>query len=424
MRKAKPVRTIFHVDLDAFFVAVERSRDPSLAGKPVVVGGAGPRGVVSAASYEVREFGVHSAMPMSTARHLAPHAIFISPNHGQYGVVSRKFMDILRDFSPLVEPVSVDEAYLDMTGMERIFGPPAESASSIKRRVNDELSIVASIGIGHNRLVAKVASGESKPDGLLLIQPQDAAGFFAPLLIRKLPGIGPKAADRLHSLGIESLGQLAETPIGVLRRAVGERQAAHLRRRATGEGGALLSDRQDAKSVSAETTFDYDVSDRSRLDSVILTLSEKVGRRLRRARRQARVVAIKLRYDDFETVNRQRTLASGIDGDTTIYESARTLLNTALRERNRPVRLVGVAVSGLNEREGQLALMEDVAEPDDSAVSGAIDRIRERYGDEAIARGRVAARSSPRSDEPKDVKADSGRRGQGPSATKRRASIK
>ena len=281
------MRTIFHVDLDAFFVAVERSLDPALIGKPVVVGGAGPRGVVSAASYEVREFGVRSAMPMSTARRLAPHAIYISPNHRHYGAVSRKFMAILRDFSPLVEPISVDEAYLDMTGMERIFGPAAESAMSIKRRVSDELSIVASIGVGHNRLVAKVASGESKPDGLLIIQPENAAGFFAPLPIRKLPGIGPKAADRLHGLGIEKLGQLADTPIGVLRRAVGERQAAHLRRRATGEGGDLLSDRQDAKSVSAETTFDYDVSDRTRLDSTTLALSEKVGRRLRRAERQA-----------------------------------------------------------------------------------------------------------------------------------------
>ncbi len=385
-----PERTIFHVDLDAFFVAVERSRDPSLVGKPVVVGGAGPRGVVSAASYEVREFGVRSAMPMSTARRLAPRAVYISPKHRQYGVVSRQFMAILRDFSPLVEPMSVDEAYMDMTGMERIYGPPAKSATSIKRRVSEELSLIASIGVGHNRLVAKVASGESKPDGLLIIRPEDAAGFFAPLPIRKLPGIGPKAADRLHALGIETLGQLANTPTGVLRRAVGERMGAHLKRRAAGEGGDLLAGRQDAKSISAETTFDYDVSDRARLRAVTLSLSEKVGRRLRKAERHARVIAIKLRYDDFVTVNRQRSMAAGIDGDTTIYQTARALLNAALRERNRPVRLIGVGVSGLNEREGQLTLMDEVSEPDDSAVSGAIDKIRERYGDEAIARGRVS----------------------------------
>ena len=387
-----PERTIFHVDLDAFYVAVERSRDPSLVGKPVVVGGTGPRGVVSAASYEVREFGVRSAMPMSTARRLAPHAIYISPRHRQYGVVSRQFMAVLRDFSPLVEPMSVDEAYMDMTGMERIYGPPSESATSIKRRVSEELSLVASIGVGHNRLVAKVASDESKPDGLLIIRPENAAEFFAPLPIRKLPGIGPKAADRLHGLGIETLGQLSNTPTGVLRRAVGDRMAAHLKRRAAGEGGDLLGGRQDAKSISAETTFDYDVSDRTRLESVTLTLSERVGRRLRTARRHARVIAIKLRYDDFVTVNRQRSLPSGIDGDTTIYETAWALLNAALRERNRPVRLIGVGLSGLNEREGQLTLMDEVSEPDDSAVSGAIDKIRERYGDQAIARGRVSTR--------------------------------
>ena len=399
-----PVRTIFHVDLDAFFVAVERSRDPTLVGKPVVVGGAGPRGVVSAASYEVREFGVRSAMPMSTARRLAPHAIYISPNHRQYSTVSREFMAVLRDFSPLVEPVSVDEAYVDMTGMERIYGPPAESAMSIKRRVKEELSLTASIGVGHNRLVAKVASDESKPDGLLIIQHEDAAGFFAPLPIRKLPGIGPKAADRLHALGIETLGQLADTPTGVLRRAVGERMATHLKRRAAGEGGQQLAGRQDAKSISAETTFDYDVSDRARLDSVTLTLSERVGSRLRRAGRHARVIAIKLRYDDFVTVNRQRSLPSGIDGDTTIYQSARALLKAALRERNRPVRLIGVGVSGLNEREGQLALMDEVSEPDDSAVSGAIDKIRERYGEEAIARGRVTPGGSPRAAGPRGTR--------------------
>ena len=389
------VRTIFHVDLDAFFVAVERSLDPSLVGKPVVVGGLGPRGVVSAASYEVRRFGVRSAMPMSTARRLAPHAVFISPRHRQYGPVSREFMAILREFSPLVEPVSVDEAYLDMTGMERMYGPPAESAKSIKRRVRDELALIASIGVGHNRLVAKVASDESKPDGLLIIQPEEAARFFAPLPIRKLPGIGPKASDRLHALRIETLGQLAATPTGVLRRAVGERMAAHLKRRATGEGGDQLGGRQDAKSISSETTFDYDVSDRARLHSVTLGLSEKVGRRLRNTERQARVVAIKLRYDDFATVNRQRSLATGVDGDTKIYETARALLNAALRERNRPVRLIGVGVSGLQEREGQLSLMEEATGPDDSAVSGAIDKIRQRYGDEAIARGRAGRAVRP-----------------------------
>ena len=384
------MRTIFHVDLDAFFVAVERTLDPSLVGKPVVVGGLGPRGVVSAASYEVRKYGVHSALPMSTARRLAPHAVFMKPTYGVYGKASKRFMDILRDFSPYVTPVSVDEAYVDMTGSERLFGPPAESAMAIKRRVRDEVSVVASIGVGPNRLVAKVASDESKPDGLLIISQEEAASFFAPLAVRKLPGIGPRAADRLNSLGIKTLGQLAEAPIGMLSRALGERHAAQLKRRALGEASSKMSEREEAKSISAETTFDQDVTDFVRLESVALSLTEKVGRRLRKAKRKARVVGLKLRYEDFTTVSRQSTLSPPVDGDSSIHEAARSLLEGALRQRRDPVRLIGVGVSGLVDHETQLAMLEYEATPNDSAVSSAIDAIRERFGNDAIARGRLA----------------------------------
>ena len=384
-------RTIFHVDLDAFFVAVERLLDPSLVGKPVVVGGMGPRGVVSAASYEVRKFGVHSALPMSTARRLAPRAIFMSPTHGVYGKVSRRFKSILEDFSPDVHSASIDEAYLDMTGCERLLGPPFESASAIKRRVRDELSVVASVGVGPNDVVAKVASEESKPDGLLIVRGSDAAEFFAPLAVSKLPGIGPKATERLRALGIGTLGELARAPLGVLVRSFGQRHAEYLRRRAAGEGSSTRSVREAAKSISSERTFDYDVLDRDRLDAVALSLSEKVGRRLRRAERKARVVVLKLRYGDFTTVSRRCTLSPAVDGDLAIHGAASGLLWEVLRERLDPVRLIGVAVSGLVERETQLSMLGDSSGLEDSAVSVAIDAIRERYGDGAIVRGRLAS---------------------------------
>lgn len=393
-------RVIFHIDLDAFFVAVERSRDPSLAGKPVIVGGLGNRGVVSTASYEARKFGVHSAMPMSQARRLCPQAIYLAPQFDAYLKVSRQFRDIIGAFSPVVEQNSIDEAYLDMTGAERLFGPPQEAARKIKQRVRDEASVASTIGIASSKLVAKVATNEAKPDGLLLVPPGTEEAFFAPLAVRKLPGLGAKSEEAVKRLGIQTLGELAACPEVRLRREFGPHAARWLRARAAGKDDTPIVTDWEAKSISNETTFENDVSDLQELLATLLGLSEKVGSRLRQSGNKARTVQVRLRYSDFSTVTRQCTLHMPVNGDSAIYDQARELVRAALEQRRSPVRLIGVGVAGFDGEGGatQLAMPEAApADADDSRVSTAVDAIRERFGDDAIRRAAAspACRSAP-----------------------------
>ncbi len=227
-------RTIFHVDIDAFFAAAERSVDPDLIGKPLIIGGKGARGVVACASYEVRPYGIRSAMPMSRALRLLPNALVISPTHGLYSKISKAFMGILRDYTPDVQVMSVDEAYMDMTGTEALYGPPEKVAHDIKKRISEELKLTASIGIAPSRLVAKIASDERKPDGMFTVPIGDEAAYLAPMPVRKLPGIGPRAAEKLGRLGIRTLGELAAFPEAHLRREMGN-QSARLIERANGD---------------------------------------------------------------------------------------------------------------------------------------------------------------------------------------------
>jgi len=381
-------RVIFHVDLDAFFVEVERQNDATLVGKPVVIGGLGPRGVVATASYEAREFGVHSAQAMAVARRLCPQAIFMRGSHDLYREVSKKFMEVLRSYSPVVVPVSVDEAYLDMTGTERLYGMPMEAARTIKRMVRDELGLPASIGIGPSKLVAKVSTEHAKPDGIFQVQPDEVEAFFAPQPVRNLPGIGPKAGEALARLGIATLGELANAPDGPLRRALGPNNADHVKRRAKGIDNAPLRKRSKAKSISAETTFETDVSSRSELERVLKRLSERVGTRLRKSGQLARNASIKLRYGDFTTITRQRTFPVPGDGDQLIYDAAHAVLVTAMRQRGDAIRLLGVGVSGLGEQAAQLSLLDDNPLAD-SGMSEAIDSIRDRFGSGSISRGSV-----------------------------------
>ncbi|MCH8222601.1 MAG: DNA polymerase IV [Chloroflexi bacterium] len=385
-------RTIFHVDLDAFFAAVERVVNPDLIGKPLIVGGIGNRGVVTCASYEAREFGVHAAMPIAIARRLCPQGVFVPTSHDLYGSFSKRFMAILRDHSPVVQTVSVDEAFIDMTGTEKLFGMPLDAAENIRARVHGDLKVTASIGIAPSKLVAKIASDAAKPDGIRLVAPGDEAAFLAPMPARKLPGLGPKAEEALALLGIKTIGDLAGHSLGPLRRALGPNHAESLQQRAMGIDHSEVTTDGEAKSISAETTFNDDSDDLDYLNGRLQQLAERVGARLRKSEKFARTVTLKLRYYDFETITRQTTLPVAGDGDGAISAAGKELLDKAMAHRRAKVRLVGVGVGNLTERVGQLSLLD--TDPislarEDSALSGTVDAIRERFGNAAINRGRT-----------------------------------
>jgi DNA polymerase-4 len=383
------VRVIFHVDLDAFFVAVERVLDPSLAGKPIVVGGSSNnRGVVMSASYEARRYGVRSAMSAAEARRLCPDIIFVHGHMSEYRKVSARFIDVLHSFTPAVEQVSVDEAYLDMAGTERLSGTPDTAARRMKDRIAGELGITASIGIAESKLVAKVASDECKPDGLLRVPNGGSAAFFSPLPIRKLPGLGPAAERALATLGIRTLGQLAAHPPGPIARLLGHGQADWLQARAAGRDDSQVVPERDAKSISAETTFAEDSNDAAFLNATLLQLSERVGGRLRRSSTRARSVTVKARFYDFTTVTRQSTLPQPVDGNDAIYRAAKSLLEAIRRSRRAKLRLLGVGVGELTGVRGQLSLLESPAEHD-SKLSSTVDQIRRRFGRDAIRRAAV-----------------------------------
>ena len=386
MKQGNSTSTIFHADLDAFYVEVERQYDHSLLGKPVIVGGMGPRGVVATASYEAREFGVHSAQPTTIARKLCPQGYFLPGNHSLYSEVSKKFMHILRRYSPTVLSVSIDEAYLDMSGTKEIYGPPIVAAETIRQKIRDSIGLPVSIGIGPNKLVAKVCTEYAKPDGIFQIEQIGAERFFAPQPVRNLPGIGPKAEKALNNLKIFTLGELAMAPDGLLRRALGPNRAGHIKSRAKGIDNTPLQEPGRAKSMSAETTFDEDISSQSEMEVALKKLIERVGTRLRKSGNVARGVSIKLRFRDFATITRQHTLTTPSDGDQTIYQTAQALLLTAMRERNESIRLIGISVTGLDQRATQLSLLDSHSKTD-SDTSLALDAIRERFGFESISRG-------------------------------------
>jgi DNA polymerase-4 len=379
-------RVIFHVDLDAFFVAVERVLDPSLAGKPIAVGGSTDnRGVVMSASYEARRYGVRSAMSAAEARWFCPDIIFVHGHVSEYRTVSARFIDILHGFTPAVEQVSVDEAYLDMVGTERLSGTHETTARRMRDWIAAELGITASIGIADSKLVAKVASDECKPDGLLRVPTGGSANFLAPMPVRKLPKLGPAAEKALSRMTIRTLGQLAAHPAGPIARLVGPGQAEWLKARAAGRDDSPVVPERDAKSISAETTFAEDSSEPSFLNATLLQLSERVGGRLRRASTRARSVTVKARFYDFTTVTRQCTLSRAVDGDEAIYHSARTLLDAIRRSRRAKLRLIGVGVGELIGEPGQLSLLES-RDQHDSRLSNTVDRIRQRFGRDAIRR--------------------------------------
>ncbi|MFI1193828.1 DNA polymerase IV [Micromonospora sp. NPDC020750] len=336
---------ILHVDMDAFFASVEVRRRPELRGRPVVVGGVGPRGVVSSASYEARRYGVRSAMPTGRARALCPHAVYLSPDFAQYTAASRAVMQVFRDVTPLVEPLSLDEAFLDVAGARRLFGAPAEIARRIRARVEREQELTCSVGVAPSKFVAKLGSTRAKPDGLLVVPADRVLEFLHPLPVSALWGVGERSTETLCRLGLNTVGDLAEAPFGMLRKAVGAAAAGHLHELAWGRDPRRVTPEQVEKSIGAEVTFDVDVGDPLEIRRALLALAEKVGVRLRRAGQVGRTVSIKVRMADFRTVNRSRTLGVPTDTAREIFDTAWALY-TVLDPGER-IRLVGVRLEGL-----------------------------------------------------------------------------
>ncbi len=381
-------RTIMHIDLDAFFVSVEQVLNPELQGKPVVVGGRPDRrGVVASASYEARRFGLHAGMPLTTAYRLCPQAIFIEGGFPKYREASQRFMTILADFSPYLEPLGLDEAYLDATGFESLHGSIRQMAVAIKQRIREELGFCASIGIASCKVVAKVASELSKPDGLLEVAGGEERSFLAPLPVARLPGIGKKAERILRGLNVNTIGELSIVPLSALKTHFGA-SGEILHRSATGIDDRKVEPPTAAKSISRETTFGKDTSDRSLLKATLRYLGERVGSELRQRGKQARCVTLKLRYADFTTITRSHTLSQASDTDQTIFDTGTKLLIKELAPEKQPVRLVGIGVSSLVEPEGQLDMLDTSARRLEQ-LNKAVDRIRKKYGFTAIQTGRT-----------------------------------
>ncbi|MHC4505224.1 MAG: DNA polymerase IV, partial [Planctomycetota bacterium] len=375
-------RAILHVDMDAFFAGVEVLDNPALKGKPVVVGGSPEsHGVVAAASYEARAFGVRSAMPMATALRLCPEAVRVGARHGRYSEVSRAVFEILRRFTPLVEPVSVDEAYLDVTGSGRLLGDAGKIARRIKRAVAGEVGLTCSIGVATTKLVAKIASDFNKPDGLTVVEPGHEADFLAPMELRKLPGVGPKTAESLLEMGVRTLGELARYPADVLEERFGS-IGPDLAARARGEDdSAVAGGGEPAKQISSETTLKDFTDDLNEIDRILLGLAEEVARRAREADLQSRTVTLKLRDDKFRTRTRAETLKRPTDMAREIAAAARALYRKNRPAKGRKVRLLGVALSKLAPAgSGQAELFVDESRERQRRAEKTVDAIRKAMG--------------------------------------------
>jgi DNA polymerase-4 len=381
------VRLFFHLDMDAFFVSVEELFDPSLKGKPVVVGGrSNERGVVSAASYAARKFGVHSAMPLRTAYKMCPQAIFVEGHRDRYMEYSRQVHKVLQSFSPRVEMASIDEAYIDMTGTEMLHGPPLAAAHALHRAVGEATKLNCSIGASRSRMVSKVASDQAKPNGVLWIIPGEEARFLASLDVRKIPGVGKVTESNLHACGIHKVGDLAALDAAFLEQRFGQWGLA-LAGKARGEdaGGWFdeeIGERGEPKSISHEHTFMVDTANAAELDAILVRLSEMVARRLRDHHLYARTIQIKLRYKDFSTFTRSRTLDHATQIDTELARAARDLFHR--NWKGGAIRLLGVYAQSLEAAEGQTSLMEDRDTEKWRKTLEAVDKVREKFGDNTV----------------------------------------
>ncbi|PSH05492.1 MAG: DNA polymerase IV [Acidobacteria bacterium] len=381
-------RTYFHVDMDAFFVSVEELYDPSLKGKPVVVGGrADQRGVVAAASYAARKFGIHSAMPLREAARLCPQAVFLEGHPERYRELSTAVRRVLMQFTPAVEMASIDEAYLDMTGTERLHGPAMKAADLLHKTMQRETQLNCSIGIASARVVAKVASDQAKPNGVLHVLPGLEANFLAPLDVRRLPGVGKITEQHLREYGVRTIGDLAKLTKATLGRKIGDGLAALIEKAQGRDAGGWYDEEigadEEPKSISHEHTFNRDERDEAAMESMLARLTEMVCRRLREHQLHARKVQLKLRYSDFTTYTRGRTLERPTQLDAEVLEIVRELFRGNW-EKGRAVRLIGVQTSSLEADSEQIELIPSAQETRLKQAMNAVDALRDRFGESAV----------------------------------------
>lgn len=377
-------RVILHLDMDAFFALVEQVDNPELAGRPVIVGGDLHRGVVSTASYEARPYGVRSAMPMATARRLCPDAVFLPGRMHRYQEISDGIMDILRDYSPAVQQASVDEAFLDLTGSVRLFGPADGVAAEIKNRIRCAYGLSCSIGLAPNKMVAKIGSDLDKPDGLTVVPPWKVQPVLDGLDPGKLPGVGPRMRTALRDLGIHTVAEIREYPERFWRDRFGQR-GAELRAMSLGLDDSPVLPRRVRKSRGAEHTFLRDVGSRELLKRRLLQQSEEVGRSLRRKGLRGKTVVLKLKFHDFQQITRSRTLSRSTDSTREIYKVAGLLLDSV--QLRKKVRLIGVSVSNFGGLPDQGSLLPEEGRERDARLDRALDSIRDKYGTESVFRG-------------------------------------
>lgn len=385
-------RTILHCDLDAFFASVEQLDDPSLRGRPVLVGGVGARGVVAAASYEAREFGCRSAMPSSTALRLCPHAVMVPGRGARYSELSRRFMAILEEASPLVQPLSLDEAFLDVTGSLRLLGDGMAIANDIRRKTLEQLGLVVSVGVAPNKFVAKIASDLEKPDALVRFESEGLARRLADLPIERMWGVGRKSAESFRTHGLRTFADLQKIDPEHLVSLFGE-SARRFHELSHGIDDRPVVSERTSKSIGQERTFSEDISDREVLGDILLGEVEQVSERLRRTGAKATRVTLKIRFGDFQTITRSRTIEQPTETTRTLWELARSIFEGWCLEGFQPVRLLGFSVGGL-DRSGQVGLFEQSGSDRDRVIDETTDAIIERFGTSAISRARAVRRGS------------------------------
>ncbi len=387
-------RAIIHVDMDAFYAAVECLDNPELKDQPVIVGGLGPRGVVATANYPARVFGVHSAMPMGRARGLCPQAQYIRPRMSRYQEISAWIFSVFREFTPTVEGLSLDEAFLDVTSSLKLFGGLEEIGLQVKQEVFRKTGLTASVGIAHNKFLAKLASDAQKPDGLVYVRPGEVHRFLDPMPVSRLWGIGKRTAPKLTALGILTIGQLRRSDVSILRPVFGNR-TEHFHRLARGEDEREVQPSRPDKSISHEITFDTDLTDRREMLAELLRQSEKVSRRLRAQGLMASTVVVKIRDASFRTVTRSRSMRACSNSTRTLYRMARALFESWRdKHRTTPVRLIGMGVTGLEQESGEGKAAGDRLDSSaEKSLDKVLDRINQRYGDAKIVHGLALRRS-------------------------------